>query len=263
MTPGWKDVTRLANDLGWRQPGPGYAGGYSCSSGSFIPAIYIVCYNGDSNHGDPAHITGSCACPHIHITFNNPVIGASTAMATPPEWVDTFPVTPDDGQPPAGRTVLVGDSLGVGIEPYLAEDLGKKVDSDVRESRPLAEGMGIIRSLQPKPAALAVSLFTNDDPRNVDDLATAVRESLTAVKDGGCVVWATIVRPPQQGRSYDAANDKLRQLAQTNDRIQVADWAAYVDQHPNAVGSDGVHSDAAGYKARAALYAQALRRCSR
>ncbi|MGE4226690.1 MAG: peptidoglycan DD-metalloendopeptidase family protein [Vicinamibacterales bacterium] len=263
MTPGWKNVTQLAEDLGWRQPGPGYPGGNSCNSGSFVPAIYIVCYNGDSNHGDPEHITGPCACPHLHVTFNNPVIGAATAMATPPEWVDTFPVTPDDGQAPDGRTVLIGDSLGVGIEPYLAEDLGKKVDSDTREGRTLAQGMQIIRGLQPKPAALAVSLFTNDDPRDTVALATAVRESLTAVKDGGCVVWATIARPPVNGHSYDAANAKLRQIAQSNDRVQLADWAAYVDQHPNVVGSDGVHASPSGYQIRAGLYAQALKRCTR
>lgn len=91
MTPGWAKVRKLAEDLGWQQPGPGYPGGYACNSGMpFKPAIYIVCYNGDLNHGDPAHAKGGCACPHLHLTWQSAVHGAPVALSTPAPWVMVF-----------------------------------------------------------------------------------------------------------------------------------------------------------------------------
>jgi len=92
MTAGWRNVTQLARDLGWQQPGKGYPGGYACNSGApFAPAIAIACYNGDLNHGDPAHYYGpSCACPHLHLTWANPVQAAPTALGAPPDWVMVF-----------------------------------------------------------------------------------------------------------------------------------------------------------------------------
>jgi murein DD-endopeptidase MepM/ murein hydrolase activator NlpD len=263
MTPGWANVTQLARDLGWEPPGPGYAGGYACSSGApFVPAIYIVCYDGDVNHGDPDHITGSCACPHLHITFENPVHSAPVALATPPEWVKVFPIEQtDDGSAPSVQ--MVGDSLAVGTQDALPAQLdGYQVATNAKEGRTLAEGMSIVNALASKPSILAVSLFTNDDPRNVDALADAVRQSTQAVQADGCVVWATIHHPAVGGVSYDRANAKLRTIAADNPRVKVVEWDAAADDHPGWFGADGVHPDPDGYQARARLYAQAIRRCA-
>jgi murein DD-endopeptidase MepM/ murein hydrolase activator NlpD len=263
MTPGWANVTQLARDLGWKPPGPGYAGGYACNSGApFVPAIYIVCYDGDVNHGDPDHITGSCACPHLHITFENPVHAAPVALDTPPEWVKVFPTEQtDDGSAPTVQ--MVGDSLAVGTQDALPAQLdGYQVATNAKEGRTLAEGMQIVNALGAKPSILAVSLFTNDDPRDVDELADAVRASTQAVKADGCVVWATIHRPPVAGVSYDKANAKLRAIAADNPRVKVVEWDAAADDHPGWFGSDGVHPSPDGYQARARLYAQAIRGCA-
>lgn len=107
MTPGWKNVDRLARDLGWHRPGRGYPGGYACNSGTFVPAVAIVCYDGDADHGDPEHITGGCACPHIHITWKNPQMSAPTALTTPPAWVMRFPQGNRD-------SAATGTQLGAG-----------------------------------------------------------------------------------------------------------------------------------------------------
>ena len=60
----WSRVHQLAYDLGWRE---------TCAStgcfGQMVPAIQAAFYNGYDNHGDPAHYTGSCGCPHIHISW--------------------------------------------------------------------------------------------------------------------------------------------------------------------------------------------------
>src|SRR6185312_11690243 len=113
------------------------------------------------------------------------------------------------------RLVLVGDSLAVGIQNQLAADLsGWSVSANARTGRPLAAGMRIIdRTAFSAPAVLAVSLFTNDSPRNVDALEAAVRDSVARVGPEGCAVWATIVRPKVGGVSYGAANARLQALA--------------------------------------------------
>jgi hypothetical protein len=107
-------------------------------------------------------------------------------------------------------------------------------------------------------AVSAFSLFTNDGPTNTSALEAAVRESAS----GGCAVWATIVRPPQGGTSYKAANQVLERLAQElPGRVVVVPWAATVAANPGLVGSDGVHATTQGYQQRAQLYAQAIQSC--
>ena len=114
------------------------------------------------------------------------------------------------------------------------------------------------------PVVLAFSLFTNDDPRNVEALDAAVRQSLTVLRPGGCAIWATIVRPKVGGVSYRAANDRLRALAlELGPRLRVVDWNAAVKGNRRRwLREDGVHATPEGYAARARMYAEAARGCS-
>ncbi len=155
--------------------------------------------------------------------------------------------------------LLIGDSLGLGIQPYLSGLLpGWSVTSDSRTGRPLAEGMDRWRAERGDAAVSAFSLFTNDAPTSTSALESAVRESAA----DGCAVWATIVRPPQGGVSYARANTVLQRLAQElPGRVVVVPWAQTVRDNPSFVGSDGVHATTAGYQARAQLYASAIQSC--
>ena len=166
--------------------------------------------------------------------------------------------------PRPDRVVVVGDSLAVGIEPLLPALLpGADVSVDALTSRPLAAGMDIIASmdLRSEPTALAVSLFTNDDPRNVDALEAAVRATVDAVAPDGCAIWATIVRPPYAGVSYRAANARLVALDAELEDLEVVPWAEQVAASPELLAGDGVHATPQGYQARAALYAEAIQAC--
>jgi hypothetical protein len=182
---------------------------------------------------------------------------------------ETVPSQPDAGPGvPAGtrRTMtVIGDSLAVGMKPYLGAALpGWTVTVDGRVGRPLAEGMGLVRSADLPPAAssvLAISLFTNDDPRGTAQLSAAVDESLEKVGAGGCVIWATIAREPVDGVSYAAANALLARKARSTPRLQLVDWAGYVAAHPGTLSGGNVHPGPAGYQARTALYAQAAAGC--
>jgi hypothetical protein len=179
------------------------------------------------------------------------------AAAAPP-----LPAPPPPAGPALPHDVLViGDSLAVGMADYLRAALpGWRVRIDGKISRPLGVGMQILAQEPDVPAIVAFSLFTNDDPSATGTLERAVRASAT--RPGGCAVWATIVRPPYNGVSYDAANRVLERLGSELPDLRLADWAGAVAQSPSFVGGDGVHATPEGYRARGELYAAAIRQCA-
>jgi hypothetical protein len=167
-----------------------------------------------------------------------------------------------------GNTVVViGDSLAVGMAPALQGLLpGRPVLVDARIGRPLDEGMAVLAGSDPPKASFAYSLFTNDDPLRIEQLDAAVRSSVAVLGQHGCAVWATIVRPKVGGRTYAQVNARLRALSvdpALSGRLLIADWAEAVRGHRKAwLARDKVHATAAGYLARAQLYADALGGCT-
>ena len=203
-------------------------------------------------------------------TESEPATDAEARSSDPlPAAPETLPVPAPIPAPKGGGTgtlVMIGDSLAEGTEPYLGGLLnGWDVTTNARVGRPLAEGMSILgqTKLPGGPVVLAFSLFTNDSPRNVPALDAAVRASVKRA-GSGCAIWATIVRPPQGGVSYKAANQDLRKLERDpsiGGRLLVVPWAETVAANPGLVGSDGVHATQVGYQTRASLYAQAVSAC--
>lgn len=177
----------------------------------------------------------------------------------PEENRDTQPTTSSLPR----RLHVVGDSLAVGTRAPLKANLpGWRVTTDAAEDRTLAAGMARPLPGGPRPSVIAYSLFTNDGPRGTAALESAVRESLTRVPAGGCVIWATIVRPPVGGAGYANANTLLRSLAASSGgRMIVAEWSRAISAQPGWLADDGVHGTSAGYVGRASLYADAAREC--
>lgn len=223
----------------------------------------------------PAATTGARVSVAIHAVKTQP----RPRRASPQPQATSGTTTeaqPSGSQPsatsptPSARDrslVLVGDSLAVGLRALLPAALpGWKVDVLGRVGRPLAEGMGVIESLrlstdnESARPILAVSLFTNDDPTHTAALHAAVRRTLELVGEHGCVIWATIARPPVNGVSYQAANALLTNLA-SDGRLVIAPWAQDVAANRGLLGADGVHPTPTGYEERARLYAQAARAC--
>lgn len=168
--------------------------------------------------------------------------------------------------PPSGggarEVFVVGDSLAEGMASVLPGTLpGWRVRIDAEWGRPLGAGMRILAAEPAPPAILAISLFTNDDPRDVRALEAAVRS--TAERPGGCAVWATIVAPPYEGVGHDAANALLRRLARDGElELELVDWARAVQRDASLMSADEVHASPAGYRARARMYADAIRACA-
>jgi len=162
--------------------------------------------------------------------------------------------------------LVIGDSLAVGTKAPLAALLSDwRIRTVARIGRPLDDGMRVFRALEPVPVVTAFSLFTNDDPRNIRGLVSAVRESLDLEHGAACAVWATVVRPALAGHSYSPVNRRLRRLSQRPEmlgRLVIVPWAARVARHPSWMGPDRVHPTFEGYRARAHLYANAVRRCA-
>ncbi len=231
----------------------------------------------------------------VRVTYADPVDGERAAVvgvrlrkAPPPPQAapeDDPPGTePTAGGQPAPSTggttapytgprtmIVIGDSLAVGMAPTLRGLLSDwDVAVDGRTSRPLAEGMEILAET-PMPAGtrgeraiLALSLFTNDSPTNVDALEAAVRRSMSYLGPHGCALWATIARPPVYGVSFRAANQRLEALAAEPalyGRLLIVPWKREYARHPSWQRPDGVHATPEGYAGRARLYAQAARGC--
>src|SRR6185503_20227040 len=107
-----------------------------------------------------------------------------------------------------------GDSLAVGTEPYLDQELpGWNVRTSATISRHATEGAGVLRSAGRLPKVIAVSLGTNDDPRSTSAFRSAIASLVSAAGSGRCIVWATIRRPAVAGASYAGYNRVLAEEA--------------------------------------------------
>jgi hypothetical protein len=161
------------------------------------------------------------------------------------------------------RLLVNGDSLAVGTEPYLPNELRRwSVIQSTEVSRHAYEGDDVMRSFgRSLPRVIHVSLGTNDDPRTRDAFRAAIRDVMEVAGPRRCVVWTNIVRPPVAGASYAGYNRVLAQESRPRDNLRVVNWARMVREHPEWLAGDGVHVSAVGYQARAKAIARSVRRC--
>jgi hypothetical protein len=161
---------------------------------------------------------------------------------------------------PPGTASLVGDSLNVGVEPYMSGALPRwRILANDQRGRTTPEGIAEIRegraTLSPY---LVVSLGTNDG-HDVDAFRANVARVLELAGPDRCVVWATIWR---DGRPSDDFNDVLREAAESNKRVRLVAWAEMVEQRPDLLAADNLHGNESGYRERARAVAEAVRSCA-
>jgi len=163
--------------------------------------------------------------------------------------------------PPLERATvsLIGDSLNLGVEPYLEAELsGWTIDTDDVVGRSTETG---VEHLRAQGAALGhyviVSLGTNDPIAAVAAFRTNVADVMQHA-GGRCVVWATIHR---DHHAYAPFNDVLRAEADANRNLRLVEWTSMLDAHPEWLAADGIHATADGYRARAAAIVSAMRAC--
>jgi lysophospholipase L1-like esterase len=174
----------------------------------------------------------------------------------------SVPASGSDTRPP-GPILLEGDSLALGVAPYLRHNLpGNRIVVHARVGRPLRAGLAELSALRQRlPRVIAVSLGTNDDPSAVESFSSGVEQVLRLAGAERCVVWSNIVRPRVGGVDYGGYNRALALLASGHENLVVVDWASLARRNPSWFGLDGVHPSAAGYQARARAFARGLERC--
>lgn len=169
---------------------------------------------------------------------------------------------PDDDQPAhaTGAATLVGDSLNVGIEPYLADELPDwRLDAHDRVGRATQEGIDELRSLGGRLApVVVVSLGTNDAAGSEPSFRELLGEAVAIVGPRRCLVWATVVR---DGTPRAGFNRVLEEARAAYPNVRLVDWAALVDDDGELLAGDLVHGTPQGYARRAEETARAIRDC--
>ena len=174
-----------------------------------------------------------------------------------------FAVDRADDEPVArdsGAVTLVGDSLNVGIEPYLGDELaGWTIDARDRVGRTTEEGVAVLREERRALApVVVVSLGTNDAEGTEARFAELVGEAVRLVGPNRCLVWATIVR---DGAPRIGFNQVLEEARSDRANVRLVEWAGIVGDHPALLAADLVHGTPDGYARRAAETADAVRSC--
>jgi hypothetical protein len=160
----------------------------------------------------------------------------------------------------SGTVLVVGDSLGVGIKPFLDPMLGgRDITWDVRSGRTTPQGMVALRAAlrEVMPQTVVISLGTNDgsDPGR---FASRLHRVLRTTPATACVVWPAIIRPPRKG-AYAALDRVLRAEARRDPHLIVPGWDHAV-MRGSVLLPDGVHPDDAGFRYRSQMIATAIDR---
>lgn len=160
----------------------------------------------------------------------------------------------------AGAVTLVGDSLNVGVEPYLDEALpGWRLDAHNRVGKATSEGVEELRALRGRLApVVVVSLGTNDADGSEEEFASLVDEAIDLVGPRRCLVWVTIVRDGVERTSFD---EILRDARASRPNVHLVEWAAMVEDDATLLASDQVHGTPEGYEKRAEEIAEVVRAC--
>jgi len=188
--------------------------------------------------------------------FGMRVQAAKAAMA------DVAPGARTSAMLPAGeRTLVVGDSLGLVVYPWLADLLPDRyVSYAALVGRSTPSSANTLAQLDAIPSVVLVSSGTND--ASASTVEASAREILDALGAERCVVWVDVVRPDRVGDPQAEINAAIGRAVEGRSNVSVLRWSEMIDTHPDWIGGDGIHPTAIGAQARAQAFAAAAQACS-
>ncbi len=200
-----------------------------------------------------------------------PVLGAPPAGAAVRCFGVCIAEIADPTVRPGGAIGLVGDSVMIGVDPWIAGDLaatgwgpfhywaGTGTRAPADNSLGAATVVRQFRAAGFDPPVWFIGVGADD----VGFVGSSVAASeadigviLGEIGAGRDVMMATIQHP-------DAVleanwNQALHNVAARNPALHVIEWQAEADKHPDWSGGDGVHLSPAGYRARSQFITAAL-----
>jgi hypothetical protein len=197
--------------------------------------------------------------PSATVSGSTPTgVGLTPHAAPPADATDTATPPP---LPPAQPTLVLGDSLGLTVYPWLADLLPDRYvsyEAEVGRTTPATEKKLLATS--PVPPVVIVSSGTNDPVANVFE--ESARRILDQLGSQRCVVWVDVVRPDSFGDSQTMMNAALDRAVSGRPNVRVLRWSELVAAHPEWMSGDGIHPNEAGSTARAQAFAEAAQGCS-
>ena len=163
--------------------------------------------------------------------------------------------------PAAQPTLVLGDSLGLDVYPWLADSLPDRYVSYAAEvGRSTPATAKALEALSTVPPVVIVSSGTNDGAAAVvEGSARAILDRLGTQR---CVVWVDVARPSTIGDSQEAINAAIVRATAGRPNVRVLRWSEMVAAHPEWMGGDGIHPNNDGARARAEAMANAAAGCS-
>jgi hypothetical protein len=192
---------------------------------------------------------------------------AAGAPAATAGDTDPVPVPPDateSAEPlldAAAPTLVLGDSLGLTVYPWLADLLPDRYvsyEAEVGRSTPGSEAA--LEDLGEAPDLVIVSSGTND--ASASDVESSARDILDGLGPDRCVVWVDVVRPDGIGDTDEEINAAIDRAVAGRDNVRVLRWSTMIEEHPEWMSADGIHPNRDGAEARAQAFADAALACS-
>ncbi len=180
---------------------------------------------------------------------------------------DPVPVPPDateSAEPlldAAAPTLVLGDSLGLTVYPWLADLLPDRYvsyEAEVGRGTPATEAA--LELLTDIPQLVIVSSGTNDVWGA--DVESSARDILDLLGPDRCVVWVDVVRPDRVGDSDEEINAAIGRAAAGRDNVRLLRWTDMMTEHPEWMSVDGIHPTRVGAEGRAQAFADAALACS-
>ena len=199
-------------------------------------------------------VVGSSPAPPMMKRVTSSAIGAALAVGAA---LLAAPVTaaPGDG------VLLIGDSLGVGGEAYLEDELGgNALTTDAEIGRPSTVGVDVLASrISDAYGVVVFALGSNDDPRNPQTLASSLDQA-SEIVGGRCLVVPTVEVEGYTGLDDSPLNDVIRGFAAGKSNVRLVEWEQVATESPELL-SDGGHATPEGYALRAQMIGEAIASC--